>query len=257
MPRLKLTIAYVGTHYHGWQLQLRPGAAVPTVQGFVEAAVAHVAGVPCHVHGSGRTDAGVHAEAQVAHVDVPSHCLKVDWQLALNTLLPADIRIRSVELVDDDFHAQFSAVSKRYEYHLWTSQRYTPPWRYPFVWSCGRVDVDAMREVIPVFEGRHDFASLQNTGSNVLTSVRTLRHIGMSPDDVHGVVDSEQELVWSFEADGFLKQMVRNCMGLLVAVGRHKLSKADVEQIIEAKDRCHVGVTAPAKGLILKWVRYA
>lgn len=120
MPRLKLTIAYVGTQYHGWQTQARKNASpLPTIQNIIEDAVAHVLGERVHVHGAGRTDAGVHAEAQVAHLDVPESRARMDWQLALNTLLPRDIRIADAVLVPDTFHAQHSAVRKTYEYRLW------------------------------------------------------------------------------------------------------------------------------------------
>ena len=109
MPRLKLTIAYVGTQYHGWQTQARKNASpLPTIQNIIEDAVAHVLGERVHVHGAGRTDAGVHAEAQVAHLDVPESRARMDWQLALNTLLPRDIRIADAVLVPDTF--QLSTV---------------------------------------------------------------------------------------------------------------------------------------------------
>ena len=127
MPRLKLTIAYVGTQYHGWQTQARKNASpLPTIQNIIEDAVAHVLGERVHVHGAGRTDAGVHAEAQVAHLDVPESRARMDWQLTLNTLLPRDIRIADAVLVPDTFHAQHSAVRKTYEYRLWLSK---PPWQ--------------------------------------------------------------------------------------------------------------------------------
>ena len=115
MPRLKLTIAYVGTHYHGWQIQaLADKEDPPTVQAFVEAAVEHVAGRKTHVQCAGRTDTGVHADAQVAHCDIPEDRANVRWKLALNTLLPRDIRILDACIVPDDFHACFSVKRKIY-----------------------------------------------------------------------------------------------------------------------------------------------
>jgi len=254
--RLKLTVAYVGTHYHGWQVQARPSGELTTVQGMLEAAAAHVAGVPVHVHGAGRTDAGVHAEAQIAHMDIPVTRAHVDWQMALNTLLPRDIRVSSVERVTRDFHAQFDAKRKTYAYRLWLSLRYTPPMLYPFVWACGPLDVDAMRAVIPHLTGRRDFSSLKNAGTEMLSTVRTLYSIRCTPDDAAGYCEGERELVWTFEADGFLKQMVRNCMGLLVAAGRGKLNPEDVPAILKAADRRHPGTTAPAQGLVLKSIDY-
>lgn len=167
MPRLKLTIAYVGTQYHGWQTQARKNASpLPTIQNIIEDAVAHVLGERVHVHGAGRTDAGVHAEAQVAHLDVPESRARMDWQLALNTLLPRDIRIADAVLVPDTFHAQHSAVRKTYEYRLWLSKRYTPPQLFPFVWACGSVDVERMDEGSRYLLGKRDFASLKNAGTD-------------------------------------------------------------------------------------------
>ena len=117
MPRLKLTIAYVGTAYNGWQTQARKNATpLPTVQTFIENAVAHILGDRVHVHGAGRTDSGVHADAQVAHLDIPDTRASLNWQQALNTLLPRDIRIVDAHLVPSSFHAQHDAVRKTYEY---------------------------------------------------------------------------------------------------------------------------------------------
>lgn len=256
MPRLKLTIAYVGTQYHGWQTQARKNAApLPTIQNILEDAVAHVLGERTHVHGAGRTDAGVHAEAQVAHLDIPESRAGLDWQLALNTLLPRDIRIADASVVSDAFHAQHDAVRKAYEYRLWLSRRYTPPQIYPFVWSCGPVDVERMDEAARSLLGTHDFASLKNAGTDLQSTVRTLLSITRTPEGP--LAPDCLEMVWRFEADGFLKQMVRNIMGLLVAVGLHKLDAADVPDILRACDRRMAPLTAPACGLTMKKVWYA
>ena len=227
MPRLKLTIAYVGTQYHGWQTQARKNASpLPTIQNIIEDAVAHVLGERVHVHGAGRTDAGVHAEAQVAHLDVPESRARMDWQLALNTLLPRDIRIADAVLVPDTFHAQHSAVRKTYEYRLWLSKRYTPPQLFPFVWACGPVDVERMDEGSRYLLGKRDFASLKNAGTNLRTTVRTILSI------------------------------TRTTVGLLVAVGQGKLEPADIPGILDACDRRMAPLTAPACGLTMKKVWY-
>ncbi len=254
--RLKLTIAYVGTHYHGWQVQTPPAGALTTVQGLLEQAASHVAGRTVHVHGSGRTDSGVHADGQVAHVDIPASRRCVDWQLALNTLLPHDIRIANAEEAPLGFHAQYSAKRKRYVYRLWLSRRYTPPKLYPFVWSCGPVNVSRMLEAARRLEGEHDFASLKNQGSEILSTVRTMYSVRCIPEGLSGYCEGEREIDWSFEANGFLKQMVRNTMGLLVAVGRGKMDPEAVSRLLQARDRRHLGTTAPAKGLTLAAVDY-
>ena len=246
MPRLKLTIAYVGTGFHGWQTQARKDKVVPTIQGIVEAQIARISGCPVHLHGAGRTDAGVHAEAQVAHVDVPEAKGDIDWQVALNTSLPPGIRIVEAVRAPDDFHAQLS-------------RRYTPPWLHPFVWACGPLDVSRMDEAARFLVGTHDFASLRNAGTDVLSTVRTMLSITRRPS---GPLPAEATcgravLTWRFEADGFLKQMVRNSMGLLVAVGRGKLAADDIPAILAAGDRRRAPATAPAHGLTLKRVWYA
>lgn len=256
MPRLKLTIAYVGTQYHGWQTQARKNATpLPTIQNIIENAVEHVLGTRTHVHGAGRTDAGVHAEAQVAHLDIPESRAGMDWQLALNTLLPRDIRIAEAVLVPSAFHAQHSAIRKTYEYRLWLSRRYTPPQLYPFVWACGPVDVARMDEAAAALLGTHDFASLKNAGTDLQTTVRTLLTVTRSP--AGPLTEGCLEMIWRFEADGFLKQMVRNMMGLLVAVGQGKLEPGAVAHILESRDRRSAPVTAPACGLTMKKVWYA
>ena len=252
MPRIKLTIAYVGTQYCGWQTQAAPMGELRSIQSSVMRAVARVAGVRAHVHGAGRTDSGVHAAAQVAHVDVPEDKARVDWQLALNTGLPHDIRIVKAEIVRPDFHAQRDARRKTYIYRLWLDRRCTPPHLYPFVWNCGPLDEDRMHEAAGYLCGTHDFAALRNAGTDVLTSVRTVDSVRC--ETLEGVPDLR---VWSFEADGFLKQMVRNMMGLLVRIGQGKVAVEALPEILARGDRRHGGVTAPPCGLMLHRVWYA
>ena len=266
MARLKLTLAYLGTRYHGWQTQARHDPPLPTVQSLVEAEIRRIAGVPVHLHGSGRTDSGVHAEAQVAHVDLPEARMGIDWQLALNTSLPPDIRIVEATPVPDSFHAQFSAIRKIYEYRLWLTRRCTPPRLYPFVWACGPVDLTRMDAAARHIEGAHDFCSMRNRGAEPQSTVRTLFAVSRSPEgplpsappDARGLAlcGGPVELAWRFEANGFLKQMVRNLIGLLVATGQGKLHPDEVPDILTKRDRRHNGVTAPPQGLTLKAVIY-
>lgn len=249
----------MGTGFHGWQTQARKDKVVPTIQGIVEAQIARISGCPVHLHGAGRTDAGVHAEAQVAHVDVPEAKGDIDWQVALNTSLPPGIRIVEAVRAPDDFHAQHHAIRKTYDYRLWLSRRYTPPWLHPFVWACGPLDVARMDEAARFLVGTHDFASLRNAGTDVLSTVRTMLSITRRPSGPlpAETVCGRAVLTWRFEADGFLKQMVRNSMGLLVAVGRGKLAADDIPAILAAGDRRRAPATAPAHGLTLKRVWYA
>ncbi len=256
MPRLRLTIAYTGTAYHGWQIQIRKDKYLPTVQALLERSLHKITGQKVHVHAAGRTDAGVHARAQVAHADVPDSLAHMDWQLALNTSLPKDIRIMDACLVADSFHAQFDAISKRYTYRLWLSRRCTPPWLAPYVWACGPVHVEAMDEAAQLLCGTHDFASLQNRGTDIKTTIRTVESITRDPNGPIANTDANIELAWTFCANGFLKQMVRNMMGLLVTVGRGKLPPSAVTDILTTCDRRHAGITAPAHGLTLTEVLY-
>ncbi len=250
MPRIKLIIAYVGTDFHGWQTQAAPPGQQeqPTIQSAIMRAVTELTGRRIHVHGAGRTDSGVHARRQVAHMDAPD--LRIDWQMALNTRLPPSIRIVAAEEVDPRFHAQHSAVGKTYRYALWLDRRFTPPHLYPFVWNCGPLDEDAMLAAAGSLQGRHDFSAVRNAGTEVDSAVRTVTLVAREP------VRKEFLRVWRFEADGFLKQMVRNMMGLLVRVGQHKVPVEEVAAILARGDRRHAGVTAPARGLCLHRVRY-
>ncbi len=278
MPRIRLTVAYVGTRYHGWQTQARKsGPPLVTIQSLLEKEVSRIVGAAVHVHGAGRTDAGVHADAQTAHMDVPDRALRINWQAALNTSLPPDIRIVEACRVADSFHAQFDALRKIYCYRLWLSRRYTPPRLYPFVWACGPVDVARMDHAASLLTGTRDFAGLRNRG-DTRDSVRTLYSVTRSPDGLLPLWHPEQEtdtpsksdgadvlslnggcveVAWRFEGNGFLKQMVRNAVGLLVAVGQGKFPPEGIPELLAQGDRRHVGTTAPARGLTLEQVVYS
>lgn len=256
MPRLKLTLAYVGTAYHGWQTQRRKDLLeLPTIQSTLENIISSIVGESVHVCGSGRTDSGVHAEGQIAHVDIPESKQKLDWQLLLNKNLPTDIQVVSSSYVEDSFHAQHDAIQKLYIYRLWLNQRYTPPMLHPFVWSCGDIDLEAMDKASSFLLGTHNFASLQNSGTKLLSTVRTISAIYREPS-CSFLLHNDQEITWFFQADGFLKQMVRNIMGLLISVGRRKISPENIPIILALKDRRHSAPTAPAHGLTLKKVFY-
>lgn len=255
MPRLKLTVSYVGSAFHGWQTQaVKAGRRPRTVQDTLEDAFRHILGVPVHVHGAGRTDSGVHADAQCAHVDVPEGRPDFNWRRSLNCLLPADVAVLDAIPVDGLFHAQHSAVKKAYTYRLWLPREYVlPRWR-PFVWQCGPLDRAAMLEAAAHLAGEHDFSAFRNRGGDVKSGVRTMH--AAHPVEEPGI---GQDLLWAwrFEANGFLKQMVRNLVGLLVAVGRGKLSPDAAKNALRARSRAQQpGPTAPACGLTLTKVYY-
>ncbi len=244
--RLKLQVAYIGTGFHGWQLQ--DGAR--TVQGCLEAAFCRLAGRPVRVHGAGRTDAGVHALGQVAHVDVPEAKRELPWQRALNALLPSDVSIVRLMPVSADFHARFDAVQKTYSYALWHESNWLQPQREAYVWQVGALDLDLMEQLARRLVGRRDWAAFQNQGSTVRSTVRTVW-------DIHRAAGyHSQESLWRFTADGFLKQMVRNLMGCLVMVGKGKLDGDQALEILARGKREYAPATAPARGLCLEQVDY-
>jgi tRNA pseudouridine38-40 synthase len=256
MPRLKLTLAYEGTRYAGWQIQ---AGSIPTVQGCLEKAVAGIAGRRIPVHAAGRTDAGVHAEAQVCHLDAPENRPDLDWRKALNALLPPDIRILAADFVPHAFHAQRAAKGKLYAYSLWTDRQSPLPRARAFVWHTGNLDLPGMAAAARLLEGRRDFASFRNTGTAREPAVRSLRGIRQESGRLGPLLCPEDWPVTTFffEGDGFLKQMVRNLMGFLVFVGQGKLDPARTTDILAAGNRRALpSPTAPARGLTLISVSY-
>lgn len=257
MTRLKLTVSYIGAAYAGWQVQSGKQTK-STVQQELEAALRRIAGHAVRVHGAGRTDSGVHAEGQVAHVDVPCKGA-FDWRRALNALLPRDIRIVDARSAPDDFHAQHHATGKLYAYTLYAGMGKTPPRLEPFAWTTPPLDAAAMEEAAALLSGRHDYAAFQNAGTPVKDTVRTIwsirREAGVAGPFV--CPGDWPAATWFFHGNGFLKQMVRNLMGLLVWVGLGKLAAPEAAACLAGKDRRAVpSPTAPAAGLTLMRVEY-
>ncbi|BCS88583.1 tRNA pseudouridine(38-40) synthase TruA [Pseudodesulfovibrio sediminis] len=246
MIRIKLILAYDGTEYCGWQIQ--PNG--PTVQAELEKALAKILGTAPRVHGSGRTDAGVHALGLAVHFDCANDRHGIQWQRGLNSLLPPDIRVVDCAIVPNDFHVRYSHSIKTYEYTLWHKREFCLPQRSRYVWQCGAVDFVPMEEAARVLVGEHDFSAFQNMGTVLKTSVRNLMEISRHPGG------TEYESVWRFTANGFLKQMVRNLMGCLVACGRGRMTPEDVKRILDSKDRTQAPATVPPQGLTLVRVDY-
>ncbi|WP_320007089.1 tRNA pseudouridine(38-40) synthase TruA [Maridesulfovibrio sp.] len=246
MQRIKIKVAYDGTGFCGWQLQ--PG--LRTVQGVLELAVERITGIPVRVHGSGRTDSGVHALGQVVHFDVEDVRATVPWQKALNSLLPDDVTVLDAELVSSEFHSRYSAKRKTYTYNLWLENSFFLPWRRHYVWKCGPVDLASIDKAMQFFVGKHDFASFQNAGTPVSSTVREIYYFKRYPGQ------SGQEIVLEVCGSGFLKQMVRNMVGCLVNIGRGKAEPETVRSLLERKDRTAAPATAPAQGLFMAGVEY-
>ncbi len=248
MIKLKLTIAYDGTGYAGWQAQ-KTGTGV---QEKLEAALAKLFPSQPRVHSSSRTDTGVHALGMVAHLEVPRADFKMTPRklaLALNAWLPEDIRVLSVARAPAKFHARFDATGKQYRYFVWNHQAMNPLLRHG-AWHVPRsLDLAPMRAAAPFFLGRHDFKSFAGTRSYAMEStVRTLTRCAIKKNG--------PLLTFFIEGDGFLYKMCRGIVGTLVQVGQGKIAAADIKQILASRDRRVAGMTAPAHGLVLWRVFY-
>lgn len=257
--RRKLTLAYDGTGYSGWQIQEKPDPP-PTIQGELEKALAKLTGDKTRVIGSGRTDAGVHAHGQVAHFSSSSPKLAAlpDLRHTLNALLPPAIRVISVEPAPDNFHAQHDAIAKTYIYLLWTERKFIPPPLFHYVWQCGPINEEKLSDCASLFQGQRDFASFQNSGSEIRETTRTITQISVTKAISMPWYPTHAPMYRiSITANGFLKQMARNIVGFMVGVAQGKADPGMLEAIFNARDRRALPTaTAPAKGLWLARVEY-
>lgn len=247
MYKYKILIAYDGTQYGGWQIQ--PNA--PSIQQTIEDQLQIILKTPTKVIGSGRTDAGVHAKGQVAHFICEQPLDFNKFLYSLNSLLPPDISVYQIELVDDSFHARFSAKGKIYSYHLFLNKFHEPFEQKYYALISKPFDIDAFTQAKRHFIGTHDFKSFANEGhkgSANNCSIRTIHSIDVSY--------SEQKVVVTFYGNGFLYKMVRNIVGTMIEVATGKIPLNQIEHIFAAKDRRYAGLVAPAKGLFLEKVLY-
>ncbi len=245
MPNFKLTLEYDGTAYRGWQRQ----ADGPTVQAEIERAIAALTGSPATVIGAGRTDAGVHALGQTAHFHSATRLGPEVLRKGLNALLPQDIAVRECLRVPESFHARYDARSKRYRYRILNGEVRSPLERHRCWFFHRPLDLDRMRRAAAHLVGRRDFKSFESSGSPRAHTVRCVSAADWSLDD-------QGFFRFEIEADGFLRGMVRNVVGTLVAVGSGRLSPEEIPRILEARDRRRAGGCAPAHGLFLLRVTY-
>jgi tRNA pseudouridine38-40 synthase len=248
MRNLKLTIAYDGTDFAGWQVQ--PDSA--TVQGTLALAIGRITGEKVLPQGSGRTDAGVHALAQIATFETDAVIPNANFVVALNDILPVSIRVLAVEEVAADFHPRKSAQAKTYRYRVYR-KAICPPFLSRYVWHYPYpLDEPAMREAALLVEGEHDFTSFAavdpERGKETISNVRRIFFSQWQREP--------SELIYEVRGNGFLHHMVRNLVGTFLLVGKGTLKPADVIRILEAKDRSAAGATAPARGLYLVNVEY-
>lgn len=246
MRNFKLTIEYDGTRYSGWQRQ----AAAPTVQAEIEKALGTLTRTAVVLLGAGRTDAGVHALGQVASFRCDTRLDPDQLLRGLNSLLPPDIAILDCRRVPEDFHARFSARSKTYRYRVLNRAVRSAVDRHTCWFIHTPLDLSAMQAAALGVIGRRDFKAFESTGSPRAHTVRNVTAAEWVRDPGSGL------LLFQIEADGFLRCMVRNLVGTLVAVGRGKMEPARIAAILDSRDRRQAGPTAPARGLFLVEVRY-
>lgn len=256
--RYKLTLAYRGTNYHGWQTQgltesykgptPDEGHGIPTIQEILGRAIASVVHHPVQLSGSSRTDARVHAKGQIAHFDTTQTQIPIDgMRRAINAALPADIIIKSIDPVPDSFNAITSTTSKRYQYAIWNHTD-RPAFFPDLVWHRWQdLDIGAMTQAAGRLVGEHDFASFARPGHGRDSTVRTILTCNVSQ---RGPL-----LVFGIEGTGFLWNMVRIIVGTLVEVGLKRYTPEEIDTMLAAKDRQAAGSTAPPHGLYLQWIR--
>ncbi|MGA2935537.1 MAG: tRNA pseudouridine(38-40) synthase TruA [Syntrophobacteraceae bacterium] len=242
---IKLVLEYDGSGYHGWQRQ----AGSLSIQEVIESRLGVMLGNRVGVRASGRTDAGVHARGQVVNFHARTSLTPDEILRGLNSLLPGDIVVLSTEEVDQSFHARFSAVSKVYEYHILNRPVPSALLRN-YAWHVRRpLAVEPMEECLKSICGQHNFSAFMAAGSQASSTERNILRAEL-------VWSRPDRLKFTYEADGFLRRMVRNLTGTIVEVGKGKRTARDFERIIRSGDRKQAGMTAPGRGLYLISVNY-
>ncbi len=247
MRRIRINVSYDGTDFHGWQVQ--PGLA--TIQGTLESVLSEIEGAPVHVAGSGRTDAGVHALAQVAAFSLSNPIPLPNLRKAMNRLLPRDIRVLDAQDVSGDFHPRYAAVAKTYEYRILRAEicppferRYVHHHPYP-------LDENRIIECAPLLDGEHDFTAFAASDDRDELGLSKVRHIFSSRAERVG-----DRLIYRVRGSGFLKHMVRNIVGVLLEAGKGNLCNEDFIARLQPGRAIPAGPTAPARGLFLVSVEY-
>lgn len=245
MSNYRLKIQYDGTRYHGWQKQ-KSGS--DTIQGKIEAVLSRLCGQDVEVCGAGRTDAGVHAECQVANFHMEEAWEPAELFRRMNEYLPNDIRIMKVEQAGERFHSRLNATGKVYEYHLLKKDCYDVFAR-KYSWQMDKsLDISCMRRAADILLGQHDFKGFCTKASKKKSTVRRI--------DAIEIRETERDIFLRFTGNGFLYNMVRILTGTLVEIGEGVRPVESIQEILVAGDRRLAGKTAPAQGLILREVRY-
>ena len=247
MRRIRIALAYDGTDFHGWQVQ----PELPTVQGTLEGVVGEIEGAFVRVEASGRTDAGVHALAQVAAFSIANPIPAENLKRAMNRLLPRSIRVLAVEEAAADFHPRFQARAKTYEYRIWRGEICAPFERLYVLHHPYPLDVDRMTAAACVLEGEHDFSAFAAADDRDEEGASKVRTIFSSRLEL-----ADQRLVYRVRGSGFLKHMVRNIVGTLLEAGKGNLDNQGVCALLAPGVTVKAGPTAPARGLFLMSVEY-
>ncbi|MDB4837607.1 tRNA pseudouridine(38-40) synthase TruA [Marinomonas sp.] len=236
--KVVLIIEYNGSAYKGWQAQKYD---VPSVQENIEKALSVIANHPVKVICAGRTDSGVHASAQVVHFETDVQRNERSWTLGANTYLPSDISIVAAKYVSDDFHARFSAVTRRYRYVIYSADFCPAILHKGVTWTYKQLDVNSMKQAAKCFIGTHDFSSFRAIGCQANTPIRTVLNFQVERLGNYIVLD--------VRANAFLHHMIRNFAGVLMSVGAGEKPVEWADTVLQARDRTKGGITAPPSGL--------
>ena len=255
MRNLKITIEYDGIGYCGWQVQSR-SKSKPSIQATIEKALRKILRERIKLIGAGRTDAGVHAEAQAANFKTQSRIPLHKLQYALNSALPDDIVITAVKKVKPDFHSRFDAKSKSYRYVILNSKCRSPILRNYVYFYPHYLDVKLMRREVRCLLGKHDFKAFCASGSSAKSTVRNIKNLYIKKLNYPLSAKRYPLITIEIEAGGFLYNMARNIAGTLIEIGRGKFTPGSMKRILAARDRKLAGPTAPAMGLCLLEVKY-
>lgn len=242
--RIALGVEYDGSQFYGWQQQTQ----LRTVQGCLEQAISQVANHAVSIICAGRTDTGVHAFGQVIHFDTTAERSDRSWVFGVNSLVPKDVSVRWAKVVPSDFHARFSAIAREYCYIIYNQPIRPALQRQLLTWECRALDEKRMQQAAAYLVGEHDFSSYRAKECQAKTAIRRIAHLN--------VCRKGERIIISVKANAFLQHMVRNIVGVLLAIGTGDNEPYWAKEVLEARDRNLGGVTAKASGLFLSDVDY-